>query len=334
MYCNCDVSFNDIVKHLSQISDSEYRNSYGDFLDGHLYFSKRVQNPSFNKAANRIYRERMVKQNKDVYSDAKVFSDNNSSSFRSVFRKLPVPISRYKSYEKNPEDSEFLGYLDENEPCTDRPTFDEMKEIFSSVINPVPRNSKQKKLPKKMSRKIRNRVFRESLFKSRKTKLLSRDYRNGNITDITKNLTDMIRKAYFDRIKEKIYQASNYKLYEDLNLLDNDFKNQEVIIDSLKGQNSIDRKVNIKDQITFPMFYHSIGSIRLPIDDIEEPFEAWYAALFNMSRIDYYHGKEMLFMSFNKNSSRILDIHIYLSFSYIYLSSSCQEFHISRAPRF
>ena len=294
MCCNWEVDFNDVVKPLSQNSDSKYRNSYGDFLDGHLYFSKRVQNPSFHKATNRIYRERMVKQNKDFYGDAKVFSDNSSSSMRSLFRKLPVPISRYKSYEKNPDANEFLGYLDENEPCTDRPTFYEIKEIFSSVINPVPTISKRKKSPKKIFRKIRNRNFRESLFKSRNIKLPSRGYRSGNITDRRKNLGDKIRKAYFDRIKEKIYQASNYKLYEDLNLLDNNFKNQEVRIDSLKDQNSIDRKVNIKDQITFPMFYHSIGSIRLPIDDIEEPFEAWYAAVFNMSRIDYYHGKETL----------------------------------------
>ena len=298
MCCNCEANFNDIVKHLSQNSDVKYRNSYGDFLDGRLYFSRRVQNPSFNKAANRIYRERMVKQSKNVYSDANVFSDNSSgSSMRSLFRKLPVPISRYKSYEKNSDDSEFLGYLYENEPCTDKPTLDEIKEIFSSVINPVPRSSKRKKSSKQMSRKISNRNFPVSAFRSRHMKLTSRGYSSGNITE-RKNLTDMIRKVYFDRIKEKIYEASNYKLYEDLNLLDNDLKNQEVRIDFLKDKSSIDRKVDIKDQITFPMFYHSIGSIRLPIDDIEEPFEAWYAALFNMSRIDYYHGKQTLFVSF------------------------------------
>ena len=66
-------------------------------------------------------------------------------------------------------------------------------------------------------------------------------------------------------------------------------------MDFLKHKNSIDRKVNIKDQITFPMFYHSIGSIRLPID--------------------YYHGKQTLFVSFNRNGSRIVEIHIHLSFS-------------------
>lgn len=44
MCCNCEANFNDIVKHLNQNSDVKYRNSYGDFLDGRLYFSRRVQN--------------------------------------------------------------------------------------------------------------------------------------------------------------------------------------------------------------------------------------------------------------------------------------------------
>ena len=43
--------------------------------------------------------------------------------------------------------------------------------------------------------------------------------------------------------------------------------------------------------ITFPQFYHATGVITLPYDGIMEPFEAWYASQYNMSRIDYYYGK-------------------------------------------
>lgn len=41
----------------------------------------------------------------------------------------------------------------------------------------------------------------------------------------------------------------------------------------------------------FPRMYHATGVITLPYDGISEPFEAWYAEKYNMSRIDYYYGK-------------------------------------------
>lgn len=40
----------------------------------------------------------------------------------------------------------------------------------------------------------------------------------------------------------------------------------------------------------FPRYYHATGLLRLPYDNIIEPFEAWYAGERNMSRIDYYYG--------------------------------------------
>jgi len=40
----------------------------------------------------------------------------------------------------------------------------------------------------------------------------------------------------------------------------------------------------------FPRFYHATGLLSLPFDDIVEPFEAWFAGVKNMSRIDYYYG--------------------------------------------
>lgn len=47
----------------------------------------------------------------------------------------------------------------------------------------------------------------------------------------------------------------------------------------------------MKHRIQFPRFYHTHGTISLPYDGIVEPFEAWYAGKYNMSRIDYYYGK-------------------------------------------
>lgn len=47
----------------------------------------------------------------------------------------------------------------------------------------------------------------------------------------------------------------------------------------------------MKHRIQFPSFYHTHGTISLPYDGIVEPFEAWYAGKYNMSRIDYYYGK-------------------------------------------
>ena len=41
----------------------------------------------------------------------------------------------------------------------------------------------------------------------------------------------------------------------------------------------------------FPRMYHATGVITLPYDGISEPFEAWYAEKYNMSRIDYYYGE-------------------------------------------
>ena len=51
----------------------------------------------------------------------------------------------------------------------------------------------------------------------------------------------------------------------------------------------------VKKEIKFPEFYHVTGVLRLPFDEIVEPFEAWYAGKYNMSRIDYYYGKQLHF---------------------------------------
>ena len=53
-----------------------------------------------------------------------------------------------------------------------------------------------------------------------------------------------------------------------------------------------DNEQPVTDKIKFPEFYHAQGIISLPYDGIIEPFEAWYSGGHNMSRIDYYYGKE------------------------------------------
>lgn len=37
--------------------------------------------------------------------------------------------------------------------------------------------------------------------------------------------------------------------------------------------------------------YHVSGTLRLPYAQIEEPFVAWYDAVKNRSRVDFYGGK-------------------------------------------
>lgn len=41
----------------------------------------------------------------------------------------------------------------------------------------------------------------------------------------------------------------------------------------------------------FPDTYRASGIIHLPLDDIHEPFHAWYSGKHHMSRVDYYYGK-------------------------------------------
>lgn len=44
----------------------------------------------------------------------------------------------------------------------------------------------------------------------------------------------------------------------------------------------------------FPTTYHVTGNIYLPKASIVEPFEAWVDLSKGKSRIDYYHGKNLV----------------------------------------
>lgn len=56
----------------------------------------------------------------------------------------------------------------------------------------------------------------------------------------------------------------------------------------------------IYDGLLLPRRYHATGVVGLPFDEISEPFEAWFAGDFNMSRIDYYNGKGLLLSTYLK----------------------------------
>lgn len=47
------------------------------------------------------------------------------------------------------------------------------------------------------------------------------------------------------------------------------------------------------ERFGFSDTYTISGVIHLPLDDIHEPFHAWYSRGYRMSRIDYYYGECM-----------------------------------------
>ena len=111
-----------------------------------------------------------------------------------------------------------------------------------------------------------------------------------------KNMSDKLRKRFLKSMRNKIYdREAKLKMFED-------FENMGIDTEA-KLRHLIDEKVqheeeSIRYKISFPVFYHSVGTITLPVDDLVEPFEAWYAGELNMSRIDYYYGMLSKFLSF------------------------------------
>ena len=100
------------------------------------------------------------------------------------------------------------------------------------------------------------------------------------------------------RINEKALKQFHDSLYtndsHNLKLLEGFDRTKNTTSDHLdKAVKDLlrDEAANIRYKIQFPLFYHSVGTITMPYDDLVEPFEAWYAGELNMSRIDYYQGK-------------------------------------------
>lgn len=115
------------------------------------------------------------------------------------------------------------------------------------------------------------------------------------------NVTLILSKAqhyYFEEIKELNDSAGIFEVYRKKYPAPPE-ERLDMVNDKLWEQDD-DTEENIKDKIKFPEFYHTQGTISLPFDDIIEPFEAWYAGKYNMSRIDYYYGK---WVQMNSSSS-------------------------------
>ena len=115
------------------------------------------------------------------------------------------------------------------------------------------------------------------------------------------NVTLILSKAqhyYFEEIKELNDSAGIFEVYRKKHPAPPE-ERLDIVNDKLWEQDD-DTEENIKDKIKFPEFYHTQGTISLPFDDIIEPFEAWYAGKYNMSRIDYYYGK---WVQMNSSSS-------------------------------
>ena len=117
-----------------------------------------------------------------------------------------------------------------------------------------------------------------------------------DVSMFEKNMSDTLRKRFLKSLRNKIYdREAKLKMFED-------FENMGIDTEA-KLRHLIDEKVqheeeSIRYKISFPVFYHSVGTITLPVDDLVEPFEAWYAGELNMSRIDYYYGMLSKFLSF------------------------------------
>lgn len=60
-----------------------------------------------------------------------------------------------------------------------------------------------------------------------------------------------------------------------------------------KSEKSQEHGVDLRS-LHFPTEYHATGVLSLPTSNINEPFEVWYSQTYDKSRIDYYHGKEII----------------------------------------
>ena len=112
--------------------------------------------------------------------------------------------------------------------------------------------------------------------------------------DVEKFQEDYIgkkKKKAFKKIRQKLYnEESKLKIFENFQSLD--LKSERKLVNLAEKKIKAEEE-NIRYKIIFPSFYHAVGTITLPFDDLVEPFEAWYAGDLNMSRIDYYYGEHV-----------------------------------------
>ncbi|XP_012559591.2 uncharacterized protein LOC100198320 isoform X1 [Hydra vulgaris] len=113
-------------------------------------------------------------------------------------------------------------------------------------------------------------------------------FEDKDIESFQENYTRAMKKEAFEGIRNKLNNSLSafLKNFENAGT-ETEMLMRKIVEDKLKQEES-----SIRYQIDFPSFYHAVGTITLPYDDLVEPFEAWYAGELNMSRIDYYYGMD------------------------------------------
>ena len=111
-------------------------------------------------------------------------------------------------------------------------------------------------------------------------------FQNKNIEEFQKNFTEGLKKASLDNLYKELVINKKKVLASLRNQRNATIGNDDTILRELVEE----ERNSERYQIDFPLFYHAVGTITLPYDDLVEPFEAWYAGELNMSRIDYYQG--------------------------------------------
>ena len=172
------------------------------------------------------------------------------------------------------------------------------EETFSSGIHSInllskdTKDDKKKKKDKGKGKSGKNKKPKEKEKNKNEIstgidlKYLQELFQNKDIDSFQKNYTENLKKEALDNLYKDLV-ANKKKVFEGL-------RNQNKLNES--SEDSAIRKIvegereSERYNINFPLFYHSVGTITLPFDDLVEPFEAWYAGELNMSRIDYYQG--------------------------------------------
>jgi len=177
----------------------------------------------------------------------------------------------------------------------DEETFNSGVHSINQLSNDIKDNKKDKRKNKEKDKKEKDKKTQNAKEKKKKefSSNIDLDYLNELFKD--KNISSF-QRAYTENLRQKALQ----NLYEELTFNKKkvfaELKNQSKITDQNDEESAIQKIVNEekeseKYKISFPLFYHSVGTITLPYDGLVEPFEAWYAGELNMSRIDYYQGK-------------------------------------------
>ena len=226
---------------------------------------------------------------------AKSKSVKNSSTAKTAYGKV-----QSKTQKEN-----FVN-IDEPEEClNDNDNPNDKEEAFSSGVSAIQNLTKEDTNNVDTLDKI-VKFVKEKKIQENESKPIDRDdidlkflqelFDGKDITMFEKNMSDILRKKFLKSLRNKIYdKEAKLKMFED-------FENMGIDTEA-KLRHLIDEKVHheeesVRYKISFPVFYHSVGTITLPIDDLVEPFEAWYAGELNMSRIDYYYGMLSKFISF------------------------------------